>query len=140
MREGSSIQLSTTDPPDGLRPKPKSLFQNILAVSPFDARIYTHALRSKPGKSLRMNSLRTDMKKNVCLDRRWEEPLSSARPSSSPIEFLRDESLYPVILITAFFHPKKYSDLACGCSFIGLAERGRHDGCRHYSEHGPHGS
>ena len=36
----------------------KSLFHNILAVSPFDARIYTDAPRSKPGKSLRMNILR----------------------------------------------------------------------------------
>lgn len=65
MREGSPIQFSTTDPHNGLPPQPKSLFQNILPVSPFDARIYTDALRYKPGKSLRMNTLRTDMKK-IC--------------------------------------------------------------------------
>ena len=47
----------------------KSLFQNILAVSPFDARIYTDPRRSESGKSVRMNILRTDMQKNVCMDR-----------------------------------------------------------------------
>ncbi len=58
MREGSPIQYFTTDPLSGLHPEAKSLFQNILAVSPFDARIYPDALRSKSSKSLRMNILR----------------------------------------------------------------------------------
>ncbi len=179
MRDASSIQFSTTDPLNGLQPKPKSLFRsilaisrcesifrprprrchlsrslrinilansadkmrgarvldseakslfhNILAVSSFDARIYTDALRSKPGKPLRMNTLRNRHEKNVRIDRRWEDPsLQPTLSTSGSLAHwvLRDESLYPVILITAFFHPRKYSDLACGSSFIGLAVKG----------------
>ena len=68
MRENSSIQFPTTDPLNRLQPKAKSLFQNILAVSPYDAIFYADSGRYSIPKFLRMNILRTGTKK--CGDKR----------------------------------------------------------------------
>jgi hypothetical protein len=59
MREGSPKQFSTADSLNSLRPGAKSLFQNILAVSPCGSRFCPDPLRSKRTKPFRINILRS---------------------------------------------------------------------------------
>ena len=57
MRERSPNQFSTAGSPSGLRTGAKSLFRNILAVSPCGSRFCQDPLRSKLPKSFRINIL-----------------------------------------------------------------------------------
>ena len=67
MREGSCNQFFLTDPPNGVQFEAKSLFRNILAVSPCGSRFYPDPARSPPRKLLRMNIL-GGLKKKMCED------------------------------------------------------------------------
>ena len=59
MREGSPNQCSSAASLNGLRPEAKSLFRNILAVSPYGSRFCPDPFRSKRTKPFRINILRT---------------------------------------------------------------------------------
>ena len=63
MREGSPIQVSTTNTANGLQPDAKSLFRNILATSPYGSRFYEDPSRSLRCKLLRINILANSTKK-----------------------------------------------------------------------------
>jgi len=63
MREGSPNQFPLTDSLYGDQPRSKSLFQNILSISPFESRFYADSRRYPIPKFLRMNILRTGTKK-----------------------------------------------------------------------------
>ena len=59
MRESSPNQFSPAGSPRGLLPGAKSLFRNILAVSPCGSRFCPDPLRSKRTKPFRINILRS---------------------------------------------------------------------------------
>jgi hypothetical protein len=63
MREGSPNQFATAGFLNGLRSGAKSLFRNILAVSPCGSRFCRHPLRQKRTKSFRINILRSLIEK-----------------------------------------------------------------------------
>jgi hypothetical protein len=63
MREGSPIKFSTADPLSGSRTAAKSLFRNILAVSPCGSRFWGDQGVSPRGKFLWINTLEERMKK-----------------------------------------------------------------------------
>jgi hypothetical protein len=65
MREGSLNRFSTTDPERGTESKRKSLFWNILAVSPCGSRFYADRALSVTHKFLGMNILAKPEKKIV---------------------------------------------------------------------------
>ena len=63
MHEGSPIQDSTTHTANDRQPDAKSLFRNILAVSPYGSRFYEDPRRSPRCKLLRINILANSTKK-----------------------------------------------------------------------------
>jgi hypothetical protein len=65
MRAGSPNQFSTTDPLSSSQPEHKSLFRNILAVSPYTSIFYPYPARPAPSNFLRMNILGIRRGKNI---------------------------------------------------------------------------
>src|SRR6266536_1051228 len=77
MREDSPNQLSTPGSLNGRRTQAKSLFWNILAVSPCSSRFCKDLDRSIPNKSLRMNIL------EKAREKKWRSRSCQA-PSPNP--------------------------------------------------------
>ena len=64
MRESSLNQFTKNAPPSGLKTGAKSLFRNILAISPYSSRFCADRLISTNANSNEMKILRRYSKKN----------------------------------------------------------------------------
>src|SRR6266567_3119890 len=74
----SRNQFSTADPLNGRQPRAKSLFRNILAISPCASRFYLESSRYPLPKSLRINIL-ADRAEKMCANRNLNHRNSEAK-------------------------------------------------------------